>query len=588
MAAKSPLQSLQEEATCSVCLDFFIEPIMLLPCSHNFCRRCLDYCPADATTGTRSCPQCRSPFPPDSFRPNCHLANVVEAIKKLIALEERSRTPRGRLSGRDGTVPSASRAEGRSRSLVPLEEAVSECEPPRHYHAQHRQKGNQIQSEQGSPGRMPDSSDAEEEFYGGGKSLQARPLFKTETIKGKKGKGATTSQSPLAAWRKRCELRETFSRAPHESVTDYVCRVVDNRAQFGRSSPAAGDARLPDIADALYARFAFESANLRKAMTATANEPLEQVNVRSANIIVSLYEAFKDVEGVNKESFFDLGVGVFRSQVEVEAWKSEVKKLNAENARQEVQLLKAQQEIKSLQREREAMLKDTIRQSLSFRAEAAVAEDRMRVVEEKLDKVLSRMSRSRSSSRGSTPQMQSAVSSRADTPQPRSRIGSRTETPQPSTRTRESTGYLSLPAFTPIHPEKSQQPVVRQKEPGAHWGSASSFATESPTSGRAAPVAAQAMRLDTVPSGGAQTAYLANAGPASRRFAFVATGAASTAGAGSAVTSNNGADSPDTAAIFPAISTTTAIFSTATPRAASAEQHACAAPRRVADCSYVC
>lgn len=64
---------------------------------------------------------------------------------------------------------------------------------------------------------MPNSSNTEEE---------------TETIKGRKGKGARTLLSPIESWRRLLELRETFSRAPHESVTDYVCRVLDKRADL--------------------------------------------------------------------------------------------------------------------------------------------------------------------------------------------------------------------------------------------------------------------------------------------------------------------------------------------------------------------
>ncbi|XP_064032388.1 uncharacterized protein Rv2082-like [Pogoniulus pusillus] len=248
-------------------------------------------------------------------------------------------------------------------------------------------------------------------------------------------------------------------------------------AQFGKSSPDIRDARSPDITDTLYARLAsaFESANLRKALTAREDESIEEINIRSANVIASLYEAFGDTEGVDKESFFDLGVGVFRSQVDIEscrrvaeAWrleaqahereieackreaemyKQEVRKLSDENARKELRLEQARQENKSLQSERDALLKDVVRRNLSM--------------EEKLDKLLSRKSQSGSSSR-----TQSAVSSRAGTPQPRSHVGSRTETPQPSTHRRESTGHLGLPTtFTPICPEKSQQPVVRRKEP---------------------------------------------------------------------------------------------------------------------------
>uniref|UniRef100_A0A452I0G3 RING-type E3 ubiquitin transferase n=1 Tax=Gopherus agassizii TaxID=38772 RepID=A0A452I0G3_9SAUR len=50
------LPSLQEEATCPVCLEYFTEPVTL-DCGHNFCRR--------------------------NLRPNRQLANVIEIAKQL-------------------------------------------------------------------------------------------------------------------------------------------------------------------------------------------------------------------------------------------------------------------------------------------------------------------------------------------------------------------------------------------------------------------------------------------------------------------------------------------------------------------------
>lgn len=40
MDAVELARRLQEEATCSICLDYFIDPVMT-SCGHNFCRECI-------------------------------------------------------------------------------------------------------------------------------------------------------------------------------------------------------------------------------------------------------------------------------------------------------------------------------------------------------------------------------------------------------------------------------------------------------------------------------------------------------------------------------------------------------------------
>ncbi|XP_074020860.1 LOW QUALITY PROTEIN: E3 ubiquitin-protein ligase TRIM11-like [Numenius arquata] len=131
MAAGNAVENLQEEATCAVCLDFFRDPVILLSCGHNFCRRCLDGCSVDAS-GAGSCPQCRLPFSRDGFRPNRQLANLVAAVRELAtpAAEEeicrRHRRPLNFFCGRDGTLLCAACAEQHPHPTVPVEEAAGE------------------------------------------------------------------------------------------------------------------------------------------------------------------------------------------------------------------------------------------------------------------------------------------------------------------------------------------------------------------------------------------------------------------------------------------------------------------------------
>ncbi|GAB0200707.1 E3 ubiquitin-protein ligase TRIM39-like [Grus japonensis] len=72
-------EELQEEAICSICLDFFCAPVML-DCGHNFCRACINLCWARAAP---SCPQCRHPLPGRGLRPNRPLGNIAERLRRL-------------------------------------------------------------------------------------------------------------------------------------------------------------------------------------------------------------------------------------------------------------------------------------------------------------------------------------------------------------------------------------------------------------------------------------------------------------------------------------------------------------------------
>ncbi|KAM6233289.1 E3 ubiquitin-protein ligase TRIM11-like [Porphyrio hochstetteri] len=130
MATGKTVASLQDEATCAVCLDFFQDPVMLLGCGHNFCRGCIERVSSDAE-GAGSCPQCRLSFSPGDFRPNRQLANVVVAVRELakpVAEEicQRHRQPLTLFCRQDGILLCGSCAENRAHPAVPLEEAARE------------------------------------------------------------------------------------------------------------------------------------------------------------------------------------------------------------------------------------------------------------------------------------------------------------------------------------------------------------------------------------------------------------------------------------------------------------------------------
>uniref|UniRef100_A0A8C5RIR9 RING-type domain-containing protein n=1 Tax=Laticauda laticaudata TaxID=8630 RepID=A0A8C5RIR9_LATLA len=63
MAARASLQDLLEEATFSICLDYFQDPVLITECGHNFCRGYLTRS-WGTSESEASCPQCRQTYAP--------------------------------------------------------------------------------------------------------------------------------------------------------------------------------------------------------------------------------------------------------------------------------------------------------------------------------------------------------------------------------------------------------------------------------------------------------------------------------------------------------------------------------------------
>ncbi|KAM4796996.1 E3 ubiquitin-protein ligase TRIM39-like [Rhinophrynus dorsalis] len=81
VAISNPVQELQDELTCSICLDHFKDPVSI-ECGHIFCRACI----SRTWRGLRShfpCPQCRKISKWRFLRPNRLVENVVEIANRL-------------------------------------------------------------------------------------------------------------------------------------------------------------------------------------------------------------------------------------------------------------------------------------------------------------------------------------------------------------------------------------------------------------------------------------------------------------------------------------------------------------------------
>ncbi|XP_061475324.1 E3 ubiquitin-protein ligase TRIM7-like isoform X2 [Rhineura floridana] len=81
MAAESTLKKFELEVTCSICLEYFTDPV-ILDCGHNFCHHCVfsywrNFVP------DKSCPQCKWVAEPDRLLTNKPLENFVGLLKQL-------------------------------------------------------------------------------------------------------------------------------------------------------------------------------------------------------------------------------------------------------------------------------------------------------------------------------------------------------------------------------------------------------------------------------------------------------------------------------------------------------------------------
>ena len=61
-APSDALKKLEEQLTCSICLDYYVSP-KTLPCLHPFCQQCLERLPLDLQGKKQFilCPTCRTP-----------------------------------------------------------------------------------------------------------------------------------------------------------------------------------------------------------------------------------------------------------------------------------------------------------------------------------------------------------------------------------------------------------------------------------------------------------------------------------------------------------------------------------------------
>ncbi|XP_053235630.1 zinc finger protein RFP-like [Podarcis raffonei] len=93
-AAGGHIQRLRDEATCSICLDYFKDPVTIPECGHNFCRSCLIQCWGESEAEA-FCPHCRERVQRRSLVSNRQLANVAEIAQNLSLQEGKEEGGKG-------------------------------------------------------------------------------------------------------------------------------------------------------------------------------------------------------------------------------------------------------------------------------------------------------------------------------------------------------------------------------------------------------------------------------------------------------------------------------------------------------------
>ncbi|XP_053235562.1 zinc finger protein RFP-like [Podarcis raffonei] len=93
-AAGGHIQRLRDEATCSICLDYFKDPVTIPECGHNFCRSCLVLFWGESEAEA-FCPHCRERVQRRSLVSNRQLANVAEIAQNLSLQEGKEEGGKG-------------------------------------------------------------------------------------------------------------------------------------------------------------------------------------------------------------------------------------------------------------------------------------------------------------------------------------------------------------------------------------------------------------------------------------------------------------------------------------------------------------
>ncbi|XP_063068660.1 E3 ubiquitin-protein ligase TRIM63a [Engraulis encrasicolus] len=109
----SPMESLEKQLSCPICLDMFTKPVVILPCQHNLCRSCANDLydsqnPYHYSGGIFRCPTCRHEVCLDrhgvyGLQRNLLVENIIDIYKQQ--LENSSNGNGNNSSGDENEAP---------------------------------------------------------------------------------------------------------------------------------------------------------------------------------------------------------------------------------------------------------------------------------------------------------------------------------------------------------------------------------------------------------------------------------------------------------------------------------------------------
>ncbi|XP_068123432.1 E3 ubiquitin-protein ligase TRIM39-like [Hyperolius riggenbachi] len=135
-APSNPVKDLQEELTCSICLDHYNDPVSI-DCGHCYCRNCI----SQTWKGIRSnfpCPQCRHVSRWKFLRTVRPLENVLEISNRLVSSAAKEQTKNQckkhkeplklycKVDGKEICVICRESVAHRTHTVMPMEETTKE------------------------------------------------------------------------------------------------------------------------------------------------------------------------------------------------------------------------------------------------------------------------------------------------------------------------------------------------------------------------------------------------------------------------------------------------------------------------------
>ena len=130
------LEAFQQELTCSICMNCFLDPVTI-DCGHSFCCPCLSLCWEEDQT-PRSCPECRGIAERPDLKTNVALKRLASLAREARAdhdhrseeqICEMHQEARGLFCEADQTLlcrPCSERPEHAAHSHSPIHRAAEE------------------------------------------------------------------------------------------------------------------------------------------------------------------------------------------------------------------------------------------------------------------------------------------------------------------------------------------------------------------------------------------------------------------------------------------------------------------------------